>query len=138
MQLLCSALITGCDFNPNLARLTPRQTFPRLEAKGAWTAKTMEELLGVVTGGCEEGSVPKQLRLEVAASVCELIRSPLAFFDDGSALALFDLAPPRMVAESKAFLATFPEYVRPSHPFFNPKFVLITNLTKTPSLLVEW
>ena len=60
----------------------------------------------------------KQLRLEVAASCCELIRSPLVFFEDGSALALFDLAPPQMVAESKAFLATFPEYVRPSHPFF--------------------
>ena len=25
--------------------------------------------------------MPKQLRLEVAASVCELIRSPLAFFE---------------------------------------------------------
>ena len=106
MQLLCSALITGCDFSSNLARLTPRQTFPRLEAKGAWSAKTMEELLGVV---CEERSVPKQLRLDIAASCWEIIRSPLAFFDDGSALTLFDLAPPRMVADSKAFLATFPE-----------------------------
>ena len=109
MQLLCSALITGCDFNSNLARLTPRQTFPRLEAKGAWSAKTMEELLGVVTGVCEEGSVPKQLRLEVAASCWEIIRSPLAFYDDGSAWTLFDLAPPQMVADSKAFLATFTE-----------------------------
>jgi len=111
IQLLCGVLITGCDFNANLARLTPRQTFPRLEAKGAsWSAKNMEELLGVVTGVCEEGSVPKQVLLEVAASVCELIRSPLAFFDDGSAVTLMDLAPPRMVAEFKAFLATFPEF----------------------------
>ena len=104
MQLLCSMLITGCDFNSNVTQLTPRLTFPRLEAKGS--CNTMEELLGVV---CEEQSVPKQLRLDIAASCWEIIRSPLAFFDDGSALTLFDLAPPRMVAESTAFLATFPE-----------------------------
>ena len=106
MQLLCSMLFTGCDFNSNVTQLTPRLTFPRLEAKGSWSAKTMEELLGVV---CEEGSVPKQLRLDIAASCWEIIFSPLAFFDDGSALTLFDLAPPRFVAESTAFLATFPE-----------------------------
>ena len=58
MQLLCSVLITGCDFNSNLARLTPSQTFPRLEAKGAWSAKTMEELLGVVRGGARKGRCP--------------------------------------------------------------------------------
>ena len=106
MQLLCSMLITGCDFNSNVTQLTPRLTLPRLEAKGSAIPSTMEELLGVV---CEERSVPKQLRLDIAASCWEIIRSPLAFFDDGSALTLFDLAPPRMVAESTAFLATFPE-----------------------------
>ena len=56
MQLLCSVLITGCDFNSNLARLTPLQTFPRLEAKGpSWRAQSMEELFGVVTGGARNG-----------------------------------------------------------------------------------
>ena len=35
MQLLCSMLITGCDFNSNVTQLTPRLTFPRLEAKGS-------------------------------------------------------------------------------------------------------
>ena len=116
VQLLCSVLLTGSDFNRNLPGLTPRKTFERLEAKGAsWSAKNMPELLDVLTGGDSAKLVSKQVRLELAASVTEVLRSPLAFHHDGSAVHLFELLPTDIVTKFRTFLATFPEYVRPSN-----------------------
>ena len=113
---MCSVLLTGSDFNRNLPGLTPRKTFERLVAKGAsWSAKNMPELLDVLTGGDSAKLVSKQVRLELAASVTEVLRSPLAFHHDGSAVHLFELLPTDIVTKFETFLATFPEYVRPSN-----------------------